>query len=46
MHRNNGLAQAINTDAGRYDITLLPEDRFTFKVPSLRNLAFTAPYMH
>ena len=44
--RNNGLPTAVNTDEGRYDITLHDEDRFKFKVPSLRNLAFTAPYMH
>lgn len=44
--RNNGLKAASNTDVGRYDITLLEEDRYKFKVPSLRNLAFTAPYMH
>lgn len=44
--RNNGLPQAVNTDQGRYDITLLAEDRYKFKVPSLRNLAYTAPYMH
>ena len=27
-------------------ITLLNEDKYKFKVPSLRNLAYTAPYMH
>ncbi|WP_229201786.1 cytochrome c peroxidase [Arsenicibacter rosenii] len=44
--RNNGLKRELNTDEGRYDITLLNEDRFRFKVPGLRNLAATAPYMH
>ena len=44
--RNNGLKAASNTDIGRYDITLLDEDRYKFKVPSLRNLTATAPYMH
>ena len=43
---NNGLKRELNTDEGRYDITLLNEDRYKFKVPSLRNLAATAPYMH
>lgn len=43
---NNGLKAASNTDVGRYDITLLDEDRYKFKVPSLRNLMTTAPYMH
>ena len=33
-------------DSGRQRITLLPEDRGKFLVPSLRNCNFTAPYMH
>lgn len=45
-YRNNGLIAEQNTDLGRYDITLLAEDKYTFKVPTLRNLATTAPYMH
>lgn len=44
--RNNGLDNKFNTDTGRQTITLDPEDRFKFKVPSLRNLTYTAPYMH
>ncbi|MCC6412421.1 MAG: cytochrome-c peroxidase [Saprospiraceae bacterium] len=44
--RNNGLNRAFNQDAGRERITLNPEDRFKFKVPSLRNVARTGPYMH
>jgi len=31
---------------GRYNITLREEDRYVFKVPSLRNIALTAPYFH
>ena len=31
---------------GRYNITKDEDDRYTFKVPSLRNVALTAPYMH
>lgn len=31
---------------GRYNVTKNEEDRYTFKVPSLRNIALTAPYMH
>jgi cytochrome c peroxidase len=27
-------------------LTYLPQDRALFKVPSLRNIALTAPYMH
>lgn len=33
-------------DSGRMRVTQLPQDRAKFKVPSLRNIAFTAPYMH
>jgi cytochrome c peroxidase len=44
--RNNGLAISTANDEGRFDITLNPEDRYKFKVPSLRNIMLTAPYMH
>ena len=33
-------------DLGRFTITDQPEDRFVFRVPSLRNVAVTAPYFH
>lgn len=33
-------------DPGRYAITRNPADSFAFRVPSLRNVAFTYPYMH
>ncbi|TAD82443.1 MAG: cytochrome-c peroxidase [Bacteroidetes bacterium] len=33
-------------DAGRFIITEKPEDLGKFKVPGLRNVAATAPYMH
>lgn len=44
--RNNGLDHTYNVDSGRQAITLDINDRFKFKVPSLRNNAYTAPYMH
>jgi cytochrome c peroxidase len=34
------------TDSGRYIITKKEEDLGKFKVPGLRNVAVTAPYMH
>ena len=34
------------SDSGRYRITHNPEDLGKFKVPGLRNVAVTAPYMH
>lgn len=45
--RNNGLQvnPAIN-DIGRYRVTELDQDLHKFKVPSLRNIEKTAPYMH
>jgi cytochrome c peroxidase len=33
-------------DLGRYNTTRRDEDRFVFRVPSLRNVAVTAPYFH
>jgi len=33
-------------DLGRYNVTRREEDRHVFKVPSLRNVAVTAPYFH
>ncbi len=33
-------------DYGRYNITGEERDRFVFRVPSLRNVALTAPYFH
>lgn len=42
---NNGLDQ-IPLDYGREDFTQLPEDRARFRVPTLRNIAVTGPYMH
>lgn len=33
-------------DLGRYNVTRRDEDRHVFKVPSLRNVALTAPYFH
>jgi cytochrome c peroxidase len=33
-------------DRGRFDVTQKQEDMYVFKVPSLRNVAMTAPYFH
>jgi cytochrome c peroxidase len=33
-------------DLGRYNVTKNPADKHVFKVPSLRNVALTAPYFH
>ncbi len=42
---NNGL-DATFTDLGRGAITGNPNDNGLFKVPTLRNIEFSAPYMH
>jgi len=36
----------VRADLGRFNITGQEDDRYTFKVPSLRNVARTAPYFH
>ena len=44
---NNGLSLDTNIrDYGRWNITKQSVDSLTFKVPSLRNISFTYPYMH
>lgn len=44
---NNGLYSApYPLDSGRMRITLKETDRDKFKVPSLRNVEITGPYMH
>jgi cytochrome c peroxidase len=42
---NNGTS-ILNGDYGRGQLTLDSSDFYTFKVPSLRNAALTAPFMH
>lgn len=44
--RDNGLRPNAVGDSGRAHITLKPENVNQFKVPSLRNLRYSAPYMH
>ncbi|MBK8556940.1 MAG: c-type cytochrome [Lewinellaceae bacterium] len=46
-YMNNGLdTEAEMTDDGRMKFTNDPADKGKFKVPSLRNIAHTPPYMH
>lgn len=42
---NIGLYESY-TDFGRYRVSLEESDKGKFKVPTLRNVALTAPYMH
>ena len=47
QYMNNGMdTDAEFIDLGREEVTGNPEDRAKFKVPTLRNIAVTAPYMH
>jgi cytochrome c peroxidase len=45
LFHNNGL-DSVYADLGREDITKQPGDKGRFRVPTLRNVALTAPYMH
>ena len=46
LYRNNGLDAHFDADPGRAGFTGNPLDSGKFKVPTLRNVALTAPYMH
>ncbi len=44
---NNGIPlDSVLLDYGRYNITKNPNDSLKFKVPTLRNIEFSHPYMH
>ena len=44
--RAPGEGAAIAADQGRFELTKRAADRQMFRVPSLRNVALTAPYFH
>ncbi len=47
LYRKLGLVTPYPVeDLGREAVTKRPEDRYVFKVPSLRNVAKTGPYLH
>lgn len=43
---SNGLYSDYGIDQGRFRINGLEKEKGAFKVPSLRNVSLTAPYMH
>jgi len=45
-YRNNGLSAKFTNDTGREHVTTLASDLGKFKVPTLRNIALSLPYMH
>jgi cytochrome c peroxidase len=46
LFSNNGLDASFENDEGRYLVTGNTNDLGKFKVPTLRNIELTAPYMH
>lgn len=47
MYQKLGVNKPYPTkDEGRFEVTKLESDKFVFKVPSLRNVAKTGPYLH
>lgn len=44
--QNIGTEMAYTADPGRFRVTIIEADRGKFKVPTLRNIALTAPYLH
>lgn len=46
FNASNGLDEATTADRGVGPVTLNFKDEGTFKVPTLRNIALSAPYMH
>lgn len=43
---NNGLQENYPNDPGKKRVTANPKDEGKFKIPTLRNIELTGPYMH
>jgi cytochrome c peroxidase len=41
-----GRNKRLDIDFGKYDLTHAEVNRYSFKTPTIRNIALTAPYMH
>jgi cytochrome c peroxidase len=41
-----GRNKKIDADFGKFDLTKAEVNRYSFKTPTIRNIALTAPYMH
>jgi len=47
MYNKFGVVMSVDIkNLGRYNVTKNEQDKYFFKVPSLRNVALTAPYFH
>jgi len=40
------IPEVLRSDFGRFEVTHKESDKYVFKVPTLRNIADTAPYFH
>ncbi|TRX31114.1 cytochrome-c peroxidase [Flavobacterium sp. ZT3R18] len=41
-----GKNKKIDADSGKFDLTNAEVNRYSFKTPTIRNIALTGPYMH
>ncbi|WP_284203488.1 cytochrome-c peroxidase [Psychromonas marina] len=46
LGRVNDIPEILTLDQGKFEVTKRDQDRYIFKVPSLRNIADTGPYFH
>jgi len=46
LGRVNSIPEILTQDLGKYQVTNDEQDKYVFKVPSLRNVADTGPYFH
>jgi cytochrome c peroxidase len=46
LYNTDGLGAYPEPNTGTFNVTQNPDDMGMFKVPTLRNIALTAPYMH
>ena len=46
LGRIDAIPDKLSQDLGKYEFSKDPADKYVFKVPSLRNVAETAPYFH
>ncbi len=46
QYSNNGIDSVLTPNSGLEKVTGNPDDRAKFKIPSLRNVEYSYPYMH
>jgi len=40
------VSEPLAADAGRFEVSAVPAERWAYRTPGLRNVAITGPYMH